>query len=408
MKMTSYISSKFNNFLSRIHDKYTMEYVVTQMEKAFLDNYLISSSFEDLELEKVNLLRRRTQFMIVFVLVLVVPKYLIHTITLSLPDKETRSYYQFHSLDYLECLGYTGRTLNAGMMFSTLMATSFSLTLMRFEIQGKLECISHYKRLREKKLLIPMVIKYMITNIAIKMSSFMVSIVFIGGLVVFHLKYNSILHTCLASLVCLTCCLHVFFMASRFFLVPMLLTMESDYFVFKLKAFMEMIDYKYFNLSSPEAYNVLREFEFLSCELLTHNRVIKYLTRDLVLGCCPTVSIVLTFFVLDMPFFLKAFLGITGVFIILFALMCEFLVGQVHSEVSKVYLLMNSVMARNQNSNDIDIRIILRHQIKRLVSPTQPIGISFGDGNSFKKSDAVSVLSTTLSLTLMVLESTFK
>jgi len=299
MPFIQWIRNKKNTILDRLNEKYTTSHVIDLIEKSLMDSNLICSSFEDMSKGRVNHVRKRKQVILYFILVIMTPRYIIHSLLFAVPNKETREYYQFVCLDFMETLPlFLGRILNGIHLGGVLLSLTAVGTLNYFESKGKLQFFSHFRLFRREsqeerheyqeetklsrkdlnKLRISMAIKHCVASILQKSALYLSYFIFLSGLTLYHLKYQSWVHTFFASILVIGCIINFeSFVINTAFQVPMLIMNETEYFVLRGRRLKKEIQslIREDSISDQDVCKVFFEMIHLSYQINKHNQVIR-------------------------------------------------------------------------------------------------------------------------------------
>jgi len=410
--------------VKELDEKYSMDRVIDVYENTLKNNNIISGGFDESLPKKWN---SRQKFYLILLLVMY-PRYLIHCILYLIYDSNTREQYQFYLLDFVDPLPcYLSRVLNPMYLGAVTMSIITAFLTRKFESDGQLDvCFDLYRSLRKSdasrivklsqmamyRYRVSILIKVFMANMMRINCELTTPCIFFCGLILFHFKHESWIHTILALILVFGCSINfVSIVVSQIILNPLFVLIEVDYFTRRSKAIehgVEQLLLQDFDRIRVESFTqIIDDFEDFAGCLNKHNQVIQHLIHIIVVCLCPIIGFSLPVLFLDLPFFAKLLLGSVILVTDILLVSCQLYFGGLHTQIQAIYFKFNSLMARLSKEKHINVRIKkrIRENIKRMVCMKQPIGFTFGDGGpSFSKSKALSVLSTTISLTLMVLK----
>lgn len=410
----------------KTEERFDISSAVDKYQTLLQSHYLITNSFDGIKKKDETLVKKNKwiQFAIIFSYFIISVRYAFLSAILLL-DVDRMHYYQYLNFDYMEQLGILGRTFNVIYAIAINPIYLDKILLRVFESRGSLKFLTELTSLQsnkaaggltiEEKKQLAVIIHFQLylCKLAILVVGLTLHVLQIVGCILFITRITESWTTSLAAVV--YCC-YINFMdnlsVSHIFGTALMTHVTTSYFLLRIKSFTANIEGLMTDLSEESLSKVMNQCDRLINDLRQHNHSLRYLIRNMAYGYCPLASVVIYLFTVDTNVWLRLLVVCAASCFTLVVFITEVFIGHLHSKLLSVYRELNYIfpkitLMRRQISLDTVLR--LQTAIKELGSERKDgqftVGLTNGEGASFTTIQAVELITTTLGLTILIMNS---
>ena len=410
--------------------------LVNKIEIVLKKNYIVSTTFQNIENGIVDNKRRRVVYCILGVMI----TYFIILTTWTIAPKNSSLHFYFFNPFY--GFGKIGRFVAAFLAAGGLMVMLHYIAVLKQEKRSSLTPVTGLRHMFDrlghpsskdtKKLTLFMKLLALIPWFKVILVLPLIILMAIGSIVTAY-KFDSSLFLLLRILALLVEGFLVLAPASQIFSVVHLLTAQSSiYLTMRLDGtseYLSQVSKRSSHISLKHVNRALLDFHIILNEVRDHNECIKHFLRDsmLCIECCISCSMVFVMesnawyeqlFLLSVTISIAVFLSFSTFNASYLFVKIRETAKLLHSLQEKIHTLQlvsrhrsASVVVRNKEDCHLTDVIKAKHQILRLThrmsSPFLKVGFTEGDVDSFTPMSVVSSVSTIVCTSLMFLNAKY-
>ena len=388
--------------------------------------YLITNSFPEIKKRSpFNEKKRWIQLAIIINFIVLNVRYIFVSLFLLL-DVQRMHYYQYMTFDYMEQLSILGRTINV-IYAVALIPLNMDKTLLRmFENQGSLEFLTGLTVLKarkasggltideKKKLAATINWQIYICKLGILVIVTALHVLQVAGCILFVMKISQSWTVSMAAVIYCSYIVTVENISVGHIFAACLMThITTSYFVLRVKSLTVEIQGLMNHFSEQTLSKVMDHYDSLIFDLKKHNQCLRIFIRNMIYGYSPLASIVIYIMTVDTNIWFRLLVACGASFFTLMVIITEVFVGHLEGRIQKVYKELNNIIPRvafmsRRREVTFDTLLRVKMAVRELGSERKDgqftVGLTNGEGASFKSWDAFQLTLTTLQFTILIIK----
>ena len=408
-----------------MEQRFDISSAIDKFQRLLQKFYYIANSFQGIkEGSSYDRMARNIQLIIIVVFIMLNIRFFFLS-TILLLDVERMHYYQYINVDIMEQLDILGRTVNVICAVALIPINIDKILMMVFESRRSLEFLTKLTVLtsrkssgglttEEKKKLAAVIHGLIyISKLGIFIISLVLNVLQIVSCILFVVKISRSWTVSFAAIF-YSCFIVVAetLAAGHICATTLMVHVATSYFGFRVNSLTRRIKSMH-DISEQSLSKAMNHYDQFIFDLRKHNDSLKYFIRNMFYGYLPLTSIVIYILTVDTNIWLRLLVICAASFFTLMIIVTQVFVGHLHGSILGLYKELNNITPKvtllaRQREITFDTLLRLQMAIKELGSERKDgqftVGLTSGEGASFKSIDAFQLTLTTLQFTILIIK----
>ena len=385
--------------------------------------WLTSSTFTEIENGRLNKIGRRKQLFIIIMGSVMITKWALTSYLYLCNDKD-RELGQYYLLDYMESIGLMGRMYNIVYFLEVMFVVGNTITVRKHEGKGKLFCLTDLAKFLERnarrayftrdgkgrnELQYFFKVTVFIARTFTIVTIFTISFMQISGVVLHCYKSSDISHNVVSVVMCIFILFWQQMAVKNLVAASVVIILVTNYLRYLIRKTNNLLSgvIKQTIVVEADIDEVIRLVGNMTQIVKRFNHTMQYFVQNLVVTACPSMAVVIYFFIADLEPKLKWFVFTSSSSYMILKITNELYVASLNVLIQETYVRLNSLYTRKIFYNrevSLATKMKVRREITGIFSYHHPLGLTIGiSGGLLTTSLVCHLMSHTTSLTVLIL-----